>query len=276
MGESPRTQLRANGTDHQGLDPTVVMNEADFHTWATWMEILFAAITFVLLLFVTAPYGRHDRPGWGPKIPNSAGWLVMELPAVLLFLGIHVQGRHRLETVPLVFAALWLFHYVHRTFVFPFRLRTGGKRMPLVIVALGFVFNSLNAYVIARWTSHFGIYDTTWLRDPRFVVGVAMFAGGFAINYKADSMLLNLRAKHDTGYRVPRGWLYEYVTCPNYLGEMIEWVGFALATWSFPGFAFALFTAANVGPRALANRRWYRERFPEYPKDRKALIPFVI
>jgi len=89
-------------------------------------------------------------------------------------------------------------------------------------------------------------------------------------------MLLNLRKPGETGYKVPRGWLYEYVTCPNYLGEIIEWLGFALATWSLPGLAFALYTAANVGPRAFAHHRWYRERFPDYPKHRKVLIPFLL
>ena len=35
-------------------------------------------------------------------------------------------------------------------------------------------------------------------------------------------------------------------------------------------------SAANLVPRALATHRWYRERFPDYPQDRKALIPFVL
>ncbi len=58
--------------------------------------------------------------------------------------------------------------------------------------------------------------------------------------------------------------------------QIIEWTGFAIATWALPGVAFALYTAANVGPRALANHRWYRERFENYPAERKALIPFVL
>ena len=58
--------------------------------------------------------------------------------------------------------------------------------------------------------------------------------------------------------------------------ELLEWVGFAIASWSLPGLAFAVYTAANLVPRALANRRWYRERFPDYPSERKALIPFLL
>jgi hypothetical protein len=252
------------------------MTEAGFHSWLTRTELILAGATFLLLLVVAAPYGRHQRPGWGPSMANAAGWVVMELPAVLLFTAIHLTGEHRFEPVPLAFAGLWLFHYLQRTFVFPFRLHTTGKKVPVVIVAMGFAFNVLNAYVIARWTSHLGRYDTEWLLDPRFITGVALFFAGFAINQRADAMLIGLRRAGETGYRVPSGWLYEYVACPNYLGEIVEWTGFAIATWSLPGLAFALFTAANVGPRAYANLRWYRATFPDYPPDRKALIPFVV
>jgi protein-S-isoprenylcysteine O-methyltransferase Ste14 len=66
------------------------------------------------------------------------------------------------------------------------------------------------------------------------------------------------------------------VSCPNYLGEMLEWFGWALATWSIAGLAFALYTVANLLPRALQHHRWYRAKFADYPADRKALVPYVI
>jgi hypothetical protein len=252
------------------------MTEASIHVWATWAEIALAGAALLALIFIAAPYGRHSQRGWGVTIANSAGWVAMELPAVLGFLAVYLLGRYRFEAVPLTLGSLWLAHYVYRTFVFPTRLRTQGKRIALAIVAMGFFFNCLNVYVVARWISHLGRYQTDWLRDPRFIAGVLVFFVGFAINYQADSMLIALRRHGETGYRVPRGWLYEYVACPNYFGEIVEWFGFALATWSLPGLAFALFTAANIGPRAFSNRRWYRRTFPDYPANRKALIPFVI
>jgi steroid 5-alpha-reductase/3-oxo-5-alpha-steroid 4-dehydrogenase 1 len=199
----------------------------------------------------------------------------MEMPAVALFSWIFTQGEHCTKAVPLAFLGLWQLHYIHRVFIFPFRLRTEGKRMALFIMGLAIAFNTLNAYVNARWISHFGTYGNDWLLDPRFIAGVSVFMLGFGINLKADPILLDLRKPGEAGYKVPRGWLYEYVTCPNYLGEILEWLGFALATWSLAGLAFALYTAANLGPRAFANHRWYRERFPDYPKHRKALFPFL-
>ena len=74
---------------------------------------------------------------------------------------------------------------------------------------------------------------------------------------------------------MPHGELYRWISCPNYLGELIEWAGWAVATWSLPGLGFAVWTAANLVPRARANHRWYRSHFADYPNERKALIPGV-
>ena len=59
-------------------------------------------------------------------------------------------------------------------------------------------------------------------------------------------------------------------------GEILQWFGFALASWSLAGLAFALYTAANLVPRALASHAWYRQQFQEYPESRKAVIPFLL
>jgi len=251
------------------------MTEAAVHAWTTWTEMILAGAALLALVFVSAPYGRFTRRGWGATMPNRAAWVLMELPAVLGFCAVFLLGRNRFDLVPLVLGGMWLFHYTYRTFIFPLRLRTRGKRMPLAVVSLAFFFNCLNVYVVGRWVSHLGAYQPDWLADPRFVLGAAVFFAGFAVNYRADGMLIALRRPGETGYQVPRGWLFEYVACPNYLGEIVEWFGFALATWSLPGLAFALFTAANIGPRAFSNLRWYRETFPDFPAGRKALIPFV-
>ena len=69
--------------------------------------------------------------------------------------------------------------------------------------------------------------------------------------------------------------LHDRVASPNYLGEIIEWAGFALMTWSPAALAFAFYTVANLAPRASANLGWYRGTFSDYPPDRKALIPYV-
>lgn len=239
--------------------------------------ILFVAVpTFLLLLKVDAPYGRHTRPGWGPTMPARLGWIVMESPAVLLFIAIYLRGENASGLVPLALLMLWQVHYVHRAFVYPLRRRDRGKRMPVVVAIMAIVFNCANAYINARWISHFGDYADAWLRSPAFIAGVSLFIAGFAINQHADHELRGLRRPGESGYRIPQGGLYRWVSCPNYLGELIEWIGWAIATWSLAGLAFATFTAANLVPRALAHHRWYRDEFDDYPPGRRALIPGIL
>jgi 3-oxo-5-alpha-steroid 4-dehydrogenase 1 len=99
---------------------------------------------------------------------------------------------------------------------------------------------------------------------------------GFATNVWADGALRGLRGPGETGYKIPHGGLYEWVSCPNYLGEIVEWTGWGIAAWSPAGLLFALYTVANLAPRALAHHAWYRRSFPQYPPRRKALVPFVL
>jgi protein-S-isoprenylcysteine O-methyltransferase Ste14 len=239
------------------------------------LELVIAVPTFVALLRVTAPYGRHKRGGWGPTVPARVGWLVMESPAAVLFAAVFAAGAHRAEPVPLTLLALWEAHYVYRAFVYPVLLRPGA-RMPLAVVMLAIGFNTLNAWINARWVSTLGHYRLTWFTDPRFLAGVVLFGSGLALHVTSDRSLRRLRAAGETGYRVPGGGVFEWVSCPNYLGEIVEWIGWALATWSLAGLAFALYTIANLVPRALSHHAWYRDYFPNYPPRRRALIPWVV
>jgi protein-S-isoprenylcysteine O-methyltransferase Ste14 len=226
---------------------------------------------------VIAPYGRHGRPGWGPAVPVRVAWAVMESPSVFVFAICFTIGPRAGEPVPLVLMALWLLHYVYRAFVYPLRLRaTADRRMPLAIMTMAVVFNVLNGYLNGRSLSAFGpVLDVSWLYGLPFVVGIGLFFIGFGINRWADRVLADLRAPGESGYKIPRGGLYELVSCPNYLGEMIQWLGFALAAWSPAALAFALFTIANLFPRARSHHAWYRKTFPDYPPSRRAVIPFL-
>ena len=250
------------------------MGEARIHQCLAWGVIAIAVLTFGVLLRVTAPYGRHSRAGWGPTMPTRWAWVLMESPSVVVFVVVYWWGEQRLAAAPLLLLGLWLLHYLNRTLVYPFRIRTDGKRTALLVVALAIAFNVTNAYLNARQLSHFGGYPDDWLFTPQCLVGVALFLVGRHINMRADGMLIRLRERGG-GYHLPRGWLFRYVSCPNYLGEAIQWGGFALASWSLAAASFAIFTLANLVPRALAHHRWYRQHFADYPACRRAWLPWL-
>jgi len=148
--------------------------------------------------------------------------------------------------------------------------------MRAVVLLLGFVFNAGNASTNGHYlfTLSKG-YPSSWLLDKRFLIGIALFIVGFIINRWADFKLRLLRNPGETGYSIPYGGLFNRVSCPNYLGEIIEWSGWTIATWSLPGLAFAIWTFANLAPRARSHHAWYQVHFTAYPSERKALIPWL-
>jgi len=238
-----------------------------------WLGLAIAV--FIVLLFVKAPYGRHKTTGWGVEIPAKTGWIIMEsVPALLLTL-ILIMGSNR-GIVVIFFWAIWTAHYVNRAWAWPNRAKLDKKFMPLSVVIFAIVFNAINCWLNGIWLFDISDgYENSWLTEPKFILGISIFLLGMIINIKSDDVLFSLREDGSTGYKIPRGGLFEKVSSPNYFGEIVEWAGFAIATWSLAGLTFAIWTFCNLAPRAFAHHRWYQEEFPDYPEDRKALIPFV-
>jgi len=241
---------------------------------AAWFAL--GAVVFIALFFVVAPYGRHVRKGWGYTVGNRLGWVLMEAPAPIVFALCLIYGEVKLNAVTIVFFLLWEVHYVHRAFIYPFSRRGTDRRMPLSVIAFGVLFNVMNGYLNGRYIFGFsGGYANKWMLDPRFILGVTLFIIGYIINRYADLALRELRKPGESGYKISYSRFHRWVSSPNYLGEITIWTGWALATWSVAGLAFAFWTVANLLPRARANHAWYRQNFPDYPPERKALFPGI-
>lgn len=243
-------------------------------------QFVFAAITFVLLFFITAPYGKQYRKGFGPQIGARSGWVLMEFPAFAVILFLFFYFKAYTNIVSIVFICIWEIHYIQRTFIYPFLISKNGKPMALLIPLFGMMFNSMNGFVNGVGVFNSEIvgdkYNVSWLYSPQFIIGLIVFIVGMIINIHSDHVLRNLRAPGETGYKIPNKGMHKFVASPNYLGEFLEWTGWAILTWSFAGLAFSLFTFANLAPRAYKNKLWYRSKFgDDYPKSRKSIIPFL-
>ncbi len=240
-----------------------------------WLMAIAGPLVLVVLLFVAAPYGRFSRAGWGPRIDNRIGWLLMEAPASLVVAWVMLFEMTTTVT-SMVFLLLWQLHYFHRAFVYPFTL-TSNRLMPISVVLMAVAFNCVNGFLISY---HFVLnadqYTTDWFYTPLFIGGCCLYFAGFWITKRSDALLRALRGPGESGYRIPRGFLFERVSCPNYLGEIIQWSGWALLTVSGAGVVFLIWTLANLLPRALASHQWYKETFADYPRDRRALIPGLL
>lgn len=246
---------------------------------------LLAVVVYIALFHFKAGYGYLSTANWGPKINNRAAWVIMEAPAFCFLLFYSVRfGLSGIDTgndktVLYTMAGLFLIHYFQRAFIFPLLMRGNGK-MPIAIMSMGMIFNTLNSYFIGAWLYRFapsGMYTTDWFTSIQFIIGTLIFLTGMLINMDSDSVIRHLRKPGDTKHYIPRRHLYKYVTSANYFGEVTEWTGYAILTWSPAGLLFAIWTFANLAPRAKALTEKYEEEFGDEYRElhKKHLIPFI-
>lgn len=249
------------------------------YNWLLISMTLTAVVVFIALNKIEVGYGMLRTRKWGPTLPNRLGWVVMEAPVFIMMTLLWANSGRTLELTPLVFFIVFQSHYFQRSFIFPFLIR-GKGRMPLSIIAMGVIFNTLNALMQGGWIFYISpanLYTSAWLTTPQFIVGITVFFAGMYINIQSDKIIRNLRKPGDTRHYIPQGGMFRYVSSANYFGEFTEWIGFAVMTWSLPGAIFALWTFSNLTPRAAALHKSYQDQFQEEftQLKRKKIIPFI-
>lgn len=244
-----------------------------------WTMTALAVLVFVCLFKVDAGYGKFFDRKWGPSVNNRIGWVLMESPVFVAMILLWAFSDRRSDIVRLVFLLLFELHYFQRSFIFPLLIR-GKSRMPLSIILMGVLFNTLNAFMQGGWlfyVSEPGRYTAEWLSSPQFIAGAMLFFFGMFVNIQSDSIIRHLRKPGDSAHYLPTGGMFKYVSSANYFGELMEWTGFAILTWSFAGAVFAIWTFANLAPRAARIHRRYSEEFGDAfdPVRVKRIIPFI-
>ncbi|MFT4826205.1 MAG: 3-oxo-5-alpha-steroid 4-dehydrogenase 1 [Halioglobus sp.] len=246
---------------------------------------VFAFFVLVSSFFGTAQYGgRFGAADKGTKLGSRIGWIVMEFPGLLVFPIVFFMGKNAMQPVPLFFLCVWMFHYTNRALVTPLLMRVqpgSTSSFGLSVVVAGWLTLAMHGYFNAAYISELGTqYTIDWFSDPRFIGGLVVYVFGFCLNIHSDSILRNLRSKHpspnDPRYKTPYGGGFKFVSCPQYLGEILSFIGFAIMTWNLGAVFVLAITIANLAPRALYTHKWFRKTFENYPKERKAIIPFVL
>lgn len=254
----------------------------------TFIYVLCAVIGFFMLLSfvalssgVVAPYGRYSGEkslgiNWGVAIPAKPAWIIQEAPSLLIPLMCVYIGSKNKSVPNIVLVSYFIIHYFNRVLIYPIRMR-GGKPSPMGVVVSAFLFTSVNGYINGRYLSEFAIYNDGYLQTPCFIIGSLLFWGGLFINHQSDSILRRLRKPGESGYKIPHGGMFTYISGANFFGEILEWIGFAVATkGAIPAATFAACTFFNIAPRAVSHHDWYMAKFDEYGAlGRKRLIPFI-
>ncbi|KAG8697093.1 hypothetical protein FRC08_006747 [Ceratobasidium sp. 394] len=242
------------------------------------------------------------------SVLGTIAWILMEIPSPLSLLYAFSQQYDIYTLTPssltpyTLLPLLFLSHYVNRAIISP--LRTPSRSNSHIIVLLAAMcFNLLNGSLMGTWLGAGArTGKARWDTAPMsFYAGLAMFGLGLWGNIWHDEVLLKLRQSKEREpestprYAIPYGGLYSLVSFPNYLCEWFEWAGFSLAASSIitplqedltvgrylgilvtPPVLFTLVEIAIMLPRALRGHKWYHEKFEDYPRDRKAVIPLLL
>jgi len=249
-------------------------------------KLLMTAWSYLLVVFIQsqffpAPYGKFDRTN--PiglldrlrrlSLPAKISWFAMEVPSFLISLTAILHLIILGDYVRLFLLLPFTIHYLNRSIIYPLTLKN-GKPFPVISSGSAFVFTLWNGLM----QSHFivNILDVESISLVMSFSGIIIFSYGMFINIQSDNILKSLRKEKDTGYVIPHGGYYTYVSCPNYFGEFLEWFGFSLYSQTWASVWFCIFTLIFLGLRALATHTWYQEKFKEYPPSRKAFIPFFL
>lgn len=245
------------------------------YTVALILEYALGLAVFIILFFIPAPYGRFGHTIHRFRIPARAGWFLMELPALLTVPAFCVYFKGwEIRPSAVLYLIFWLLHYGQRDLIYPWLLPRRATPMPIPVMLGGIAFNLLNGYVIGYGL--FGLGKGLPLNDPRLYAGALLFLTGMGINIHSDQILRKLKRETGVGYSIPQKGFHRLVASPNYFGEIIEWTGWAIMTSTLGGVAFALFTFANLVPRAWKQRIWYLDTFGSaYPTGRKAIFPYI-
>ncbi len=275
----------------------VHFGDIDKDDYNFYIQICFLVLDipiFLCLLFIKAYYGKFFNKSEDgnciqkllrkifPVIPSRISWIVQECPCVFITIFFIIYYYENLNYKNILVISPFLIHYIHRTFIFPFVIHS-SKNNPLEITLMAFTFCFFNAIMINR-SIFFLIKDYGDEFLLNYIFGLAIFLLGIYINIHSDySMIKQRNANQDENnkYIIPRGFMYELISCPNYFGELTEWLGFFILSNSFSGLVFFISTFANLFPRAIQYHQWYKNKFKEEfatDKDliqRKAIVPFL-
>ena len=236
---------------------------------------LLAIPVMIASLIGIDPAGRAGGSGVGIRINARVAWFVVEVMALATFAAAYL-GDGNPHLVGNVVFLLWTAHFGHRAFVWTWRGLPCDSTVPVTMGVAAMLFTGVHGALIGTSMADPTRYGPQWLAGSPFVIGLAVMIGGAGLNVWSDYRLLALRRRDPGRPVMPTGGPFNVVACPNHLGEIIEWIGFAILTWSLPALALAVWTVANLVPRALWRRDWYQRTFADYPTWRAALVPGLL
>ncbi|KAF4723099.1 3-oxo-5-alpha-steroid 4-dehydrogenase 1 [Perkinsus olseni] len=230
--------------------------------------VVFSAVLLVGIFGITAAYGKMIESGYGSysfQIDPRLGWFLQEFPSLAFPLLCLLTQWSNLHPCQVLLLGMLILHYLQRSIIYPVLMHS-HRKTSISIVLYAFAFCCTNGSLQSAWTRC--VFDPSQISAVQLVIGVSLYFTGLLVNLQSDHILRNLRrgAKDAQRYYIPYGGMFRFISCPNYFGEMMEWLGYAMASgWGLAPVTFAsgssqaFCTFANLFPRALQQHKWYQD-----------------
>ncbi|KAM3570071.1 hypothetical protein VYU27_007850 [Nannochloropsis oceanica] len=238
----------------------------------------------------------------GPQIGYRTVFIVEYLGPILIMLlyasrpsllyGEPPKGSSSFPPFPretLIILACWIGHFVKREletlFVHVFSRPTMPLQQLFVNCAYYYSFALAIGYFICSPSYHPPPLPPSLFLPPSLPsVGLLLFLLAEAGNLYCHLILSSLRPSSTKtsslppSRSIPHGFLFTFVSCPNYFCEVLAWLGFSLLTFLPLSLLFALVGGVQMAQWAQGKHRGYCKAHGDAYKKlgRKAMIPGVL
>ena len=168
-------------------------------------------------------------------------------------------------------------HYLKREFETLFIHRFSLATMPIKNLFINcshywVIFGVLVGYFLF----HPKYTEPTYLSQNVRYVLIGLFIIFELMNFLCHNVLKNLRKPGSTERGIPKGFGFGFVSCANYFWETMCWLSYAVLSGCTTSYLFLLFSFYQMTVWAFQKHRRYKKEFKDYPKNRKAIIPFLL
>jgi len=204
-------------------------------------------------------------------VVEYAGPLVIYLFFYFLLPYVYADSKPRSLAQNLA-AICWVGHYLKREFETLFVHRFSNETMPIFNIFKNSGYYWGAAALVSYFVNH-PLYTDPPL--PQVYVAFVLFVIMEISNAYCHIILRNLRPPGTRERRIPRGFLFEYISCPNYTCEILAWLAFAIMTQTLTAFGFMLLGVVQMWAWAWNKHQRYLKEFENYPKNRWIMLPLI-
>lgn len=212
----------------------------------------------------------------GPQISWRAVFLLEYLGPLLIHQLFYALHPHPLNLIQQLAYVCVTFHFLKREYETLFVHRFSHATMPLRNLFKNSAHYWLGSGLAVAWELYnYKQYDDS-VPEWTTIGWACLFMAAELGNLYTHVVLRRLRSHDPKARGIPYGFGFHWVSCPNYLFESIAWLAFAKMTDLISAWIFLILATAQMYLWARKKHDIYRKEFPNYPRERKAMFPYIL